>query len=322
MLVSSTLILIGLIGLVLSGDRFVTGASALARNLGVSPLLVGLTIVAFGTSAPEIFVSIIASLRGNPGIAVGNAIGSNIANVGLVLGVTALFIPIEVHSRLLKREYPILFFIMIVVAAILWDGQLQRLEGTLLLIGMAVLVAYMVWWGLKQRNGDPMTAEFTAEIPADMATWLASLWVIFGLIVLPVSSEIFVQGAVGVAKYLGVSDLVIGLTVVALGTSLPELFASLMGVIKNEHDIALGNILGSNMFNLLAVMGIPGLLSPTTLSPAVMHRDFPTMFILTLLLFFMSYGHRKPGRIGRLSGTVLLLIYVGYVSLLVYQLGF
>ena len=235
MLVSSTLILIGLIGLVLSGDRFVTGASALARNLGVSPLLVGLTIVAFGTSAPEIFVSIIASLRGNPGIAVGNAIGSNIANVGLVLGVTALFIPIEVHSRLLKREYPILFFIMIVVAAILWDGQLQRLEGTLLLIGMAVLVAYMVWWGLKQRNGDPMTAEFTAEIPADMATWLASLWVIFGLIVLPVSSEIFVQGAVGVAKYLGVSDLVIGLTVVALGTSLPELFASLMGVIKNEH---------------------------------------------------------------------------------------
>ncbi len=316
MLTACLLVLSGLILLVYSGDRFVAGSSATARNLGVSPLLIGLTIVGFGTSAPEIFVSIISSLSGNPGIAVGNAIGSNIANVGLVIGFTALLRPLTVHSSTLKREFPVLFIIMFAVAVILWDDQLQRLEGSLLLAGMVLVVAWMIWQGLRQRNDEPMVAEFDAEIPKDMSMPKALGWVVFGLICLPLSSELLVNGATTIARHFGVSDVVIGLTIVAIGTSLPELAASLAGAFKGEDDIAIGNVLGSNMFNLLAVLGIPGLIDPGPIDPEVLRRDYPVMVGLAFLLFIMSYRRRGSGHVKRLGGGILLAIYLSYLALL------
>ncbi len=311
------LIILGLTALVWGGDRFVTGAAAFARNLGIPPLMVGLTIVAFGTSAPEIFVSIFAAIKGNPGIALGNAIGSNIANVGFVIGLTALLFPLKVHSGTLRREYPLLFLIMAVVAGLLWNGMLNRMDGILLTVGAFTVVGLMIFWGLENRTTEPMAKEYADEIPKGMQTSRAIFWIVVGLLFLPLGSELMVSGSVAIAKYFGISDVIIGLTIVALGTSLPELMASLMGAIKGEHDIAIGNILGSNMFNLLAVIGLPSLIHPFQADPEVLFRDYPVMVLLALLLYGFSYFHdHKKGQLGRLSGTCLLSIYICYISYL------
>jgi len=297
-------------------DRFVLGASATARNLGVSPLLIGLTVVAFGTSAPEILVSIAAAWEGQPGLAVGNAIGSNIANVGLVLGATALITPLTVHSETLKREFPILFVTMLVALALLADGVLGVLDGVLLLAGLGLMLYWMTGLGARQREADPMESEYADEIPLAMPMPRAIMWLGVGLAALLVGSRALVWGGANLAAWFGVSDLVIGLTVVALGTSLPELAASAVSAYKGEHDIAIGNILGSNMFNLLAVLGLPGLLHPHIIDPAVLSRDYPVMIGLAVALFAMSYGFRGPGRINRLEGVVLLAAYLGHLGLL------
>ncbi|MGW8310751.1 MAG: calcium/sodium antiporter [Thiogranum sp.] len=303
--------------LVWGADRFVAGAAATARNLGVSPLLIGLTIVGFGTSAPEILVSVVASLQGNPGLAVGNAIGSNITNVGLILGATALVVPLSVHSRILRRELPILIGTTAVAYLLLRDGTLDMSDGILLLLGLAVLLAYIVYVGLNMRNGkDPMAAEYEAEIPTDLSLGRALLWLAVGFVVLLGSSRLLVWAAAGIAEQLGVSDLIIGLTIVALGTSLPELAASIASALKNEPDIAVGNVIGSNMFNLLAVLGIPGIISAGPIDPAVVTRDMPVMSALTVALLLMAYGFNGEGRINRLEGALLLAAYAGYTSLL------
>jgi len=303
--------------LVWGADRFVAGAAATARNLGVSPLLIGLTIVGFGTSAPEILVSVVASLQGNPGLAVGNAIGSNITNVGLILGATALVVPLSVHSRILRRELPILIGTTAVAYLLLRDGTLDVSDGILLLLGLAVLLAYIVYVGLNMRNGkDPMAAEYEAEIPTDLSLGRALLWLAVGFVVLLGSSRLLVWAAAGIAEQLGVSDLIIGLTIVALGTSLPELAASIASALKNEPDIAVGNVIGSNMFNLLAVLGIPGIISAGPIDPAVVTRDMPVMSALTVALLLMAYGFNGEGRINRLEGALLLAAYAGYTSLL------
>lgn len=312
-------ILGGFLFLVWGADRFVVGAAATARNLGVSPLIVGLTIVGFGTSAPEMLVSAVAAWQGNPGLAVGNAIGSNITNIALILGLTALMTPLAINSKLLRRELPILTGTMLAGLLLLLDGELSRLDGALLLLGLGVMVVWMVRSGLADRNHDALGTEFSEEIPSDMPMSLALFWVVVGLLVLLASSRLLVWGAVGIAQHFGVSDLVIGLTIVALGTSLPELAASIASALKGEPDIAVGNVIGSNMFNLLAVLGIPGLLHPLAIGQEVLSRDYPVMIGLTLLFFAMAYGIRGPGRINRLEGAVLLACYLGYQTLLYFS---
>lgn len=299
-----------------SAERFVLGGSALARNLGVSPLVIGMVVMGFGTSLPEMLVSGIAASNGNPAMGIGNAIGSNIANIGLVLGVTALIMPLTVASGTLRREYPVLFAVMLLAAALMWDGELSRMDGIILFSGFFLVMGWMIWLGMNSRkeDGDPLVGELDAEIPTDMSTGTAVMWGLLGLVFLIASSRLLVWGAVEVAHSFGVSDLIIGLTIVAIGTSLPELAASVMSAMKGEDDMAVGNVLGSNMFNLLAVLALPGLILPSTLDAEVMQRDFPVMIGLTIVLFLTAYGFRKPGRINRLEGGLLLLAFVAYMT--------
>ncbi len=299
-----------------SAERFVLGGSALARNLGVSPLIIGMVVMGFGTSLPEMLVSGIAASNGNPALGIGNAIGSNIANIGLVLGITALIVPLSVSSGTLRREYPVLFGVMLLAGVLLWDGDLSRMDGIILFSGFFLVMGWMVWQGMKGRkNGeDPLVVELESEIPTDMSTGTAVMWGLLGLVILVASSRLLVWGAVEVAQSFGVSDLIIGLTIVAIGTSLPELAASVMSALKGEDDMAVGNVLGSNMFNLLAVLALPGLILPSTLDAAVMLRDFPIMIGLTIALFAMAYGFRGPGRINRIEGALLLTAFIAYMA--------
>ncbi|MCK5479839.1 MAG: calcium/sodium antiporter [Gammaproteobacteria bacterium] len=303
-----------------SADRFVVGASALAFNLNISPLIIGLTIVGLGTSAPEILVSGVASWQGNTGLAIGNAIGSNITNSTLILGVTALALPLSVNSSILRRELPILLLVMTVALLLLSDGTLGRLDGAILLTGMGIMLVWMISLARNaQSRSDPLGEEFAEEIPTDMSMAAAMFWLVTGSLLLLVSSRMLVWGSVSIAHELGVSDLVIGLTIVALGTSLPELAASVMSAIKNEHDIAIGNVIGSNIFNLLAVLGLPGLIHPSVIDSEVLTRDYPIMIVLTLLMFAMAYGFRGPGRINRLEGAIMVGAYAAYQTLLYFN---
>jgi cation:H+ antiporter len=303
-----------------SADRFVIGASAIAFNLKVSPLIIGLTIVSIGTSAPEILVSAVAAWQGNPGLAVGNAIGSNIVNIALILGITALITPLDVHSSIVKRELPALLLVIVVVQLLLLDRRLGWLDGSVLLVGMVVMLIWVVHLGRnKQMHADTLSDEFDVEIPTRIGMPRALLWLLVGGLCLLGSSRLLVWGAVSVAQAMGVSDLVIGLTILALGTSLPELAASVMSVIKHEHDLAIGNIIGSNIFNLLAVLGLSGVIHPLTIDNAVLTRDYPVMSGLTLALFVMAYGFRGPGRINRLEGVLLLLAFCAYQTLLYFN---
>jgi cation:H+ antiporter len=310
-------IIAGFALLVWGADRFVMGAAGTARNLGVSPLIIGLTIVGFGTSAPEILVSVMAALQGNPGLAIGNAIGSNITNIALILGVTALVTPLSVHSGIVKRELPVLIGTALVAYLLLSDGTLDYIDGLLLLLGLIIMLAAVLYIGITGRDKDPVLAEYEAEIPTNLSLGWSLIWLVIGLTVLVGSSRMLVWGAVGIAENFGISDLIIGLTIVALGTSLPELAASIASVLKNEHDIAIGNVIGSNMFNILAVLGIPGIISPGPVDPAVVSRDMPVMIGLTIALFLMAYGIRGLGqRINRGEGALLLAAYAGYQTLL------
>jgi len=303
-----------------SADRFVAGASALAYNLNISPLIIGLTIVSLGTSAPEILVSAVASLQGNGGLAIGNALGSNITNIGLVMGVTALIVPLSIHSRIVQRELPLLIGVMVLALLLLLDGTLGRLDGVILLSGMVLMLLWMTRVGIREKSSqDPMIDEFTDEVPTDMSMRTAGLWTAAGAVLLLASSKILVWGAVSIAHNMGVSDLVIGLTIVALGTSLPELAACIMSALKNEPDIAIGNVVGSNIFNLLAVLALPGLINPIAVSNEVLTRDYPVMMCLTLAFLVMAYGFRGPGRISRIEGALLVLAFVGYQTLLYFS---
>lgn len=318
MLLHSFSILLGLVILVWSADRFISGAAALADNLGVSPMLIGLTVVGFGTSAPEVLVSVMAAVNGNPGLAIGNAIGSNIANIGLILGFTALIIPLSVHSSVLKREYPLLLAITVICILLMADGSLDQMDGAILIVLLVAVFGWMIYSAIT-GEADPIAGEYEAEIPHGMPMRKALLLLIGGLIFLLISSRLLVWGATNVALALGVSDLVIGLTIVAIGTSLPELAASISSAMKGEDDIAIGNVIGSNLYNILAVLSIPGLVAPGAFSESVLSRDLPMMFGLTLLLFLIGYGFGKQGRINRIEGLGLLSCFVGYQVWLFYS---
>jgi len=307
-------ILAGLGMLTWSADRFVAGASGLAQSLGISPLIIGLTIVAFGTSAPEILVSAMAAWLGNTGIAIGNAVGSNIANMGLVLGVSALIVPLTVQSQTLNREYPLMLLVMLAALALLWDGTLSRLDGSLLSAGMITLLFWTIHLARSAPADDPLAAECIEDLPEAVSPGKAWWLLLSGLILLLVSSRLLVWGAVGMAQSFGVSDLVIGLTIVAIGTSLPELAASVSAVRKGEHDLAIGNVVGSNLFNILAVLGIAGIVGPGGFDAAVLTRDFPLMIALAIALYFMARGPRKSGvgHVNRWEGSLLLAVFAGY----------
>jgi cation:H+ antiporter len=308
----------GLIALTWSADRFVLGASSLARGLGVTPLLIGLTIVAFGTSAPEIFVSVLAAVQGNPGLAIGNAIGSNIANIGLVLGASALIAPLVVRSAILRREFPILLLVTLLGLVLILDGTLGRMDGVILLTGLTLLVAWLVFTAMRgQLEPDSLGIDLEEAAPPAMSLPRALGLLLLGLGVLLISSQILVWGAVEIAGALGVSDLIIGLTIVAIGTSLPELATSVAAAWKGENELAIGNIIGSNLFNLLAVLAVPALLAPGLLERTVLIRDYPVMLGLTFLLFLLAFGRGKgPGTVQRREGVLLLGLFAAYLILL------
>ena len=307
-------VVLGFALLVWSADRFVDGAASTAKHLGMPSLLIGILIVGFGTSAPEMVVSAIAAYEGNPALALGNAIGSNIVNIALILGVTAIVAPIAVNSKIVKKEIPLLLLIVLFTGYLLLDNTLTLFEGVILLAGFFALVLWSVFAAFRSR-GDSFEDQMDIELNEDiMSLKVGIMWLVFGLILLIASSRLLVWGAVGVANSFGVSDLIIGLTIVALGTSLPELAASVMAARKGEHDIAIGNVVGSNMFNLLAVIGIAVVIAPMNNIPLeVLKRDWIIMLLLTIALFVMAYGFKgRNGRINRVEGTILILCYVAY----------
>jgi cation:H+ antiporter len=312
-------VFVGLILLVWGADRFVHGAAALARNLGVAPLMIGLTIVSFATSAPEVLVSVVASLRGEPDLAIGNAIGSNIANIGLVLGIVALVRPIELKSATLRREMPALLAVSLLTVALFLDSQLNRVDGMVLLTGLVIVTIWLVRLGLRTSSTDPMQADFEAEIPKDMKMRTAIIWLVVGLAALLFGAELLVDGAIEIAREIGVSEIVIGITLVALATSLPELAVSLVSAIRGEFGLAIGNIVGSNIFNLLAVVGIAALIQPAVLPPSVLSLHIFVMVAFTLVLFAMTYEYDGRGAISRFEGFALVTAFLSYNTYVVLQ---
>lgn len=311
---------LGFGGLIWGADRFVLGAASIARNIGVPAVVVGLTIVGFGTSAPEMLVSGIAAWEGTAELAVGNVLGSNVANIGLVLGVAALVAPMTVSSKILRRELPILLAITVFALLLVLDSHLGTMDGALLL---AVFVGTMGWivWGAVSADSpdDLLLSEMAEEMPETVRNAMAVVWLVVGLAFLLGGSRAVVWGAVGIAHSVGVSDFVIGLTIVACGTSLPELASTVVCALRKEHDMAVGNVVGSNMFNILGVLALPGLLAPGAIDPAVLTRDFPAVLGMTVLLYVVARGIRSRAVITRLEGAMLVLLFVGYWALLFVQ---
>ena len=325
MLVHVLILLVSLVVLVWSADKFVFGASSLARNMGISPMIIGLTIVAMGSSAPEMMTAATASLQGNPNLGIGNAIGSNITNIALVLGITALFQPLTVSSSTIKREIPLLLAITAIAYLMLFDDYFSFIEGFILITGFVFYIVTLLVITLNRtRNSpsdDPMIIEAEKEVPDAVSTKQSVLWLIVGIILLPLSATYLVDSSIFIAKTFGISDLVIGLTIVAIGTSLPELAASIMSILKKEDDLALGNIIGSNIFNILAVLSLTGLIAPGNVDPNAATRDAPYMLGVTLLLLVLCFGRRFGNfRITRLKGGLLLLVFIAYQILLFSQL--
>lgn len=319
MMYPTAAILLGLVLLVWSADKFVDGAATSARYFGLSPLLIGMVIVGFGTSAPELVVSSFASIQGNSGIALGNAYGSNISNIALILGVTAVIRPITVHSTIIRKEIPILLLISLLAGWQLLDGEVSTLDAIFLLFTFALLMGWTAVQA-RQKKDDPVAV----QVEADLTTHTMSLkraiwWLLVGLLILIISSRILVSGAVEVAHQLGVNDLLIGLTVVAVGTSLPELASSIIAARKGEHDLALGNILGSNLFNTLIVVGVAGMIHPLEVPADVINRDIIVMIVLTTSLLFFGYRVGGHGQISRLEGSVLMLSFIGYTAYLIFS---
>jgi cation:H+ antiporter len=312
-------IVAGLTLLIWGADRFVLGASASARNLGVAPLLIGLTVVALATSAPEILVAVVAALRGEPGLAFGNAIGSNIVNIGLVLGITAMVRPIPLESATLRREMPALLAVSLLTVSLFLDTRLSRPDGIVMLTGLIIVMIWLARLGIRSSATDPIKMDYEAEIPDNVSMKAAIIWLIIGLGALLIGAEWLVNGSIGVAQTLGVSEIVIGLTIVAFGTSLPELAVSMMSALKGEYGLAIGNIVGSNIFNLLAVIGVAATIHPAAVAPSVLSLHIFVMVAFTLVLFAMTYDYDGKAVLSRLEGIALLVAYIAYVSYVVAQ---
>ena len=312
-------VIAGLVLLIWGADRFVHGAAATARNLGVTPLLVGLTVVAFATSAPEILVSVVASLRGEPGLAIGNAIGSNIVNIGLVLGCVALIRPIQLRSATLRREMPALLAVTLLTVSLFLDSFLSIIDGLVMLTGLIIVMIWLARLGMRSAPSDPIKIEYEAEIPADVSMKMAIFWLLFGIGTLLIGAHLLVDGSIEVARFLGVSEVVIGILLVAFGTSLPELAVSLVSVMKGEYGLAIGNIVGSNIFNLLAVIGVAATIAPFALAPSVLSLHIFVMVAFTLVLFAMTYDYDGKSELSRIEGVALLVAFIAYDTYVVLQ---
>ena len=319
MILAIVAVVIGLAVLVWSADKFVDGAVGIAEYCGMSTLLIGMVIVGFGTSAPELTVSALSAGQGNPELALGNAYGSNIANIALILGATALISPILMQRSVIRGDLPILIAVSILSIVLVWDGSVVRWNGILLLVVFALVMGYSIWRELRKARAEaPEAAEGE---PAEKASLGKSImWLVLGLVLLVASSRALVWGAVVIARTLGVSDLLIGLTIVAIGTSLPELASSIAAARKGENDLALGNIIGSNLFNTLAVVGLAATISPMDeIEKAVTYRDMPLMTALTVALIVLGFRRKGDGRLNRIAGAILLAVYIGYLALLIVQ---
>jgi len=311
----------GLAVLAWSADKFVLGAASVARYLGMAPLLIGMLVIGFGTSAPELVVSTFAALDGAPELALGNALGSNVVNIGLILGVTAILLPILVHRGVLRKELPVLVSATAFAWLLMLDGTISTADGAVLLLLLVVLVAWSVV-SARANRADNLATEAAAETePGKLSRRAAWTWLVVGLVLLVVGSRVLVWGAVEIAQSLGWSDLVIGLTVVAIGTSAPELAASLAAVHKGENDLALGNIIGSNLFNTLGVIGVAGVITPITVNSEILIRDMPVLAVMTLMLVVFAWGRLGRGRINRVEGTVLLVVWAAYTTLVLVTAG-
>jgi len=323
MLLPIIALVVGLAVLVWSADKFIEGAAGTSKILGVSPLIIGMIVIGFGTSAPEMVVSAFAAMSGNPGLALGNAYGSNITNIGLVLGLSAALLPMTVSSGVLRKEIPLLIAVTLLAGYQILDGSISRLDAVVLLVAF---FAVMLWMVLQNRNNidDLIGSETDKELTEHPLTLkMAIVWLLIGLVLLILSSRVLVWGAVEIATAFGVDDLIIGLTIVALGTSLPELAAALVAIRKQEHDLALGNLIGSNLFNTLAVVGIAGAIEPISVAAEVITRDWSLMLGMTILLALFSWRPKawtpeRPARINRMEGSAFLLIYVGYIAWLIF----
>ncbi len=318
MMLAVTFLVLGFILLIYSASRFVEGSAVVARYLGMPPLLIGMVVVGFGTSSPELVVSVTAAANGNSTLALGNAFGSNIANIALIIGLVALINPIIVRSEVIKKELPILFGITMLVGWLISDNQLSRFDACYLLVAFILVILWSIFQGMRNPQ-DQIANDLKNELNNNIISInKAIMWLVIGLILLIAASRMLVYGAVYIAQGLGISDLVIGLTVVAIGTSLPELASSLVAIKKGENDMALGNIIGSNLFNTLAVIGLAALVQPMEITPEVISRDWTLMMALTLSLLILGIGIKKQGRINRFEGALLLITFFIYTTYLYY----
>lgn len=308
--------ILGFIGLLWSANHLITGASGIASYYRIPPLVIGLTLVAIGASLPGIMIAISAAIEGRNEIAIGNAVGANIANIGLVLGLTILLRPLTINSSILRREYPLLFLVMLFTYSLMLDGYLSVIDGCLFLVGCIILIGYFIFLARRSKN-DSLAKEFRQKINIKRAMKANLVSVIIGLVILPLSAHFLVKSAIQIAYWFGISDLVMGLTIIAIGTSLPNIATSLIAAFKGQDDIAVGNILGSNMFNLLIVIAFPSIINPSAISHTVLWRDIPVMFVITLVLLLVNYHYKK--KIERWHGGLLLLIYCCYMISLIFN---
>lgn len=318
MWIELTLLVLGFVALIWSSDKFLSGAAATATNMGVSKMMIGLTVVSVGTSAPEIVVATMAALDGTSLLAVGNAIGSNIANIGLVLGITAIITPLPFSRNVRRKELPWLLGATFLAVILMFDRHLGFVDGLILLLGLAYIL-----WQLVVSQSDPeystdAIADELDELP-EMTNKQSIFWLAIGLIVLLASAQVLVYAATNIASTLGVSDMIIGLTIVAVGTSLPELAATVGSALKGQPDIAIGNVVGSNILNILAVLAVPGLINATDMNYAALWRDSGLMLALTLMLALFAYGINSRAVITRFEGAVMLMAWMGYNLLLIQQ---
>ncbi|MBT3531293.1 MAG: calcium/sodium antiporter [Gammaproteobacteria bacterium] len=318
MFLDTAIIVLGFVGLIWGADKFVFGASAMARNLGVSPLMIGLTIVAFGTSAPEIFSSAASALNNKPELAIGNALGSNLFNVGVALGIAAIISPLKPPESLIGKEIPALLLVTVITGVLLFDLYLGFFDA-LILIAITVYFGYKLF---RKKSKTGVAPDIDEESLDHVSSLQAVAYLILGLALLILSATALVEAASSIADSFGVSTAIIGLTIVALGTSLPELAASVTCVLKGHHDLAIGNIVGSNILNLLAVLPFPGLFSPGLIEPNLLYRDYTFVLLLTVMLAYFCYtGIKKKKMIGRFSGLMFISIYCGWFTVMLVQLS-